>query len=128
MLATGIRTPVGIKVLGKDLTELDQVAKQIETVVRERARHHSVYAERTMAAITLTSNPTAATRPLWAHDRRLQNIIAMALGGEPVTTTVEGRERYAVSLRYPRDYRSNPQAIARAGPGADAGRRRGAAW
>ena len=114
MLATGIRTPVGIKVLGKDLTELDQVAKQIETVVRNVPGTTSAYAERVIGGYYLDIVPDRdALARYGLIIGNLQDTIAMALGGEAVTTTVEGRERYTVNVRYPRDFRDNPEAIAR---------------
>ncbi len=114
MLATGIRTPVGIKVLGKDLIELDQTAKQIETVVRNVPGTTSAYAERVIGGYYLDIVPDRdALARYGLMIGNLQDTIAMALGGETVTTTVEGRERYTVNVRYPRDYRDNPQAIAR---------------
>jgi Cu(I)/Ag(I) efflux system membrane protein CusA/SilA len=114
MLATGIRTPVGIKVLGKDLTELDQAAKQIETVIRNVPGTTSAYAERTIGGYYLDIVPDRdALARYGLMIGNLQDTIAMALGGDAVTTTVEGRERYTVNVRYPRDLRSDPQAIAR---------------
>jgi copper/silver efflux system protein len=114
MLATGIRTPAGIKVLGKDLTELDHVAKQIETVVRNVPGTTSAYAERVIGGYYLDIVPDRdALARYGLMIGNLQDTIAMALGGEAVTTTVEGRERYTVNVRYPRDLRSDPQAIAR---------------
>ena len=114
MLATGIRTPVGIKVLGRDLTELDQVAKQIETVVRNVPGTTSAYAERVIGGYYLDIVPDRdALARYGLLIGNLQDIIVMALGGESVTTTVEGRERYTVNVRYPRDFRDNPEAIAR---------------
>jgi Cu(I)/Ag(I) efflux system membrane protein CusA/SilA len=114
MLATGIRTPVGIKVLGKDLGELDQVAKQIETVVRNVPGTTSAYAERVIGGYYLDIVPDRdALARYGLMIGNLQDTIAMALGGDTVTTTVEGRERYTVNVRYPRDLRSDPQAIAR---------------
>lgn len=114
MLATGIRTPVGIKVLGKDLSELDQVAKQIETVVRNVPGTTSAYAERVIGGYYLDIVPDRdALARYGLLVGNLQDTIAMALGGETVTTTVEGRERYTVNVRYPRDFRDNPEAIAR---------------
>jgi copper/silver efflux system protein len=114
MLATGIRTPVGIKVLGKDLGEMEKVARQIETVVRNVPGTSSAYAERVIGGYYLDIVPdrdALARYGLMVGD--LQDTIAMALGGETVTTTVEGRERYTVNVRYPRDLRSDPQVIAR---------------
>ncbi|MFZ1090559.1 MAG: CusA/CzcA family heavy metal efflux RND transporter, partial [Xanthobacteraceae bacterium] len=113
MLSTGIRTPVGVKVLGTDLGEMEKLARQIEAVIRTVPGTTSAYAERVIGGYYLNIDPDRAQLArygLMVGD--LQNLIAMALGAEPVTTTVEGRERYTVSIRYPRDYRSDPQAIA----------------
>src|SRR5256886_6139470 len=112
MLSTGIRTPVGVKVLGTDLAEMEKLARQIEAVIRTVPGTTSAYAERVIGGYYLNVDPDRAQLArygLMVGD--LQNLIAMALGAEPVTTTVEGRERYSVSIRYPRDYRSDPQAI-----------------
>ena len=113
MLSTGIRTPVGVKVFGKDLAEIDKLARQIEAVIRKVPGTSSAYAERAVAGYYLNVDPDRAQLArygLMVGD--VQDVIAMALGAEPVTTTVEGRERYTVSIRYPRDYRSDPEAIA----------------
>ena len=113
MLSTGIRTPVGVKVFGKDLAEIDRLARQIEAVIRKVPGTSSAYAERAIAGYYLNVDPDRAQLArygLMVGD--VQDVIAMALGAEPVTTTVEGRERYAVSIRYPRDYRVDPEAIA----------------
>ena len=113
MLSTGIRTPVGIKVFGTDLAEMEKIARQIEAVVRTVPGTTSAYAERVIGGYYLNIDPDRmqlARYGLMVGD--LQDVISMALGAEPVTTTVEGRERYTVSIRYPRDYRSDPQAIA----------------
>lgn len=113
MLSTGIRTPVGVKVLGTDLAEMEKLARQIEAVLRTVPGTTSAYAERAIGGYYLNIDPDRAQLArygLMVGD--LQALIAMALGAEPITTTVEGRERYTVSIRYPRDYRSDPQAIA----------------
>jgi copper/silver efflux system protein len=113
MLSTGIRTPVGVKVIGTDLGEMEKIARQIEAVIRTVPGTTSAYAERVVGGYYLNIDPDRtqlARYGLIVSD--LQNMIGMALGAEPVTTTVEGRERYTVSIRYPRDYRSDPQAIA----------------
>ena len=113
MLSTGIRTPVGVKVFGTDLAEIEKIARQIEAVIRTVPGTGSAYAERVIGGYYLNIEPDRAQLArygLMVGD--LQSLIAMALGAEPVTTTVEGRERYTVSIRYPRDYRSDPQAIA----------------
>ncbi|RUO98584.1 CusA/CzcA family heavy metal efflux RND transporter [Hyphomicrobium sp.] len=114
MLSTGIRTPVGVKVIGSDLTQMDQVARQVETVLKSVPGTSSAYAERVMGGYYLEILPNReqlARYGLMISD--LQDVISMALGAEPLTTTVEGRERYTVALRYPRDLRSDPQAIAK---------------
>ena len=113
MLSTGIRTPVGVKVFGKDLTEIDKLARQIEAAIRTVPGTTSAYAERAITGYYVNVDPDRAQLArygLMVGD--VQDVIAMALGAEPVTTTVEGRERYTVSVRYPRDYRSSPEAIA----------------
>ncbi len=113
MLSTGIRTPVGVKVLGTNLVEMEQIARQIEAVLRTVPGTTSAYAERAIGGYYLNIDPDRAQLArygLMVGD--VQNVISMALGAEPVTTTVEGRERYTVSVRYPRDYRSDPQAVA----------------
>ena len=113
MLATGIRTPVGVKVLGTDLAEMERLARQIEAVIGTVPGTTSAFAERVIGGYYLNIDPDRAQLArygLMVGD--LQNTVAMALGAETITTTVEGRERYTVSLRYPRDYRSDPQAIA----------------
>jgi len=139
MLSTGIRTPVGVKVFGTDLAEMEKLARQIEAVIRTVPGTTSAYAERVLGGYYLNVDPDRAQLArygLMVGD--LQNLIAMALGAEPVTTTVEGRERYSVSIRYPRDYRSDPQAIAsqvliplvrwRHGPFGRGGKGKSGAW
>ncbi|SFH50096.1 Cu(I)/Ag(I) efflux system membrane protein CusA/SilA [Nitrosospira sp. Nsp14] len=113
MLATGIRTPVGVKVFGKDLGEIDILARQIESAVRTVPGTASVYGERTTGGYYLDIEPdrVALARYGLAVGDLLQ-VISVALGAETVTTTVEGRERFGVTVRYPRELRSDPQAIA----------------
>jgi Cu(I)/Ag(I) efflux system membrane protein CusA/SilA len=114
MLSTGIRTPVGVKVFGKDLGEMEKLARQIEAAIRKVPGTTSAYAERAIGGYYLNIDPDRAQLArygLMLGD--VQGVIAIALGAEPVTTTVEGRERYTVSIRYPRAYRSDPEAIAR---------------
>ena len=114
MLATGIRTPVGVKVIGKDLAAMEKVAREVETVIKSVPGTASAYAERVVGGYYLEILPNRdrlARYGLMVSD--VQDVVAMALGAEPVTTTVEGRERYTVAIRYPRDLRSDPQAIAK---------------
>ncbi len=113
MLSTGIRTPVGVKVFGTDLSEMEKIARQIEVVLRTVPGTSSAYAERVIGGYYLDIVPdreALGRYGLAVSD--VQDVIATALGGQTVTTTVEGRERYGVNIRYPRDLRSSPQAIA----------------
>ena len=114
MLSTGIRTPIGIKVFGKDLGEMETLAKQIEAVVKTVPGTTSAFAERITGGYYLNIEPDReqlARYGLAVGD--LLDVIGTALGGEMVTTTVEGRERFGVGVRYPRELRSDPQQIAR---------------
>ena len=113
MLSTGIRTPIGVKIFGNDLTEMEQVARQVEAVLRAVPGTSSAYAERVIGGYYLEIIPDRATLGRYGLSiADVQGVVAMALGGEAATTTVEGRERYTVNLRYPRELRSNPRSIA----------------
>ena len=113
MLATGIRTPVGIKVYGPDLAELERLARLIEGTVRTVPGTTSAFAERIIGGYYLNIDPDRAQLARYGlMITDVQDMIASALGADAVTTTVEGRERYTVSLRYPRELRSDPQSIA----------------
>ena len=114
MLSTGIRTPVGVKVFGKDLGSIERAARQIEAVLQTVPGTTSAFAERIGGGYYLDIQPdrTALARyGLMIGD--VQAAIMTALGGETVTTTVEGRERFSVNVRYPRELRNNPDSIAR---------------
>ena len=113
MLSTGIRTPIGIKVFGKDLGEMEKLAREIEAVVKTVPGTTSAYAERITGGYYLIIDPDRAELARYGLAvGDLQEVIASALGGEVITTTVEGRERFGVITRYPRELRSNPDAIA----------------
>ena len=113
MLSTGIRTPIGVKVMGTDLVEIDRLAKQIEQVLKAVPGTSSAYAERGIGGYYLDVTPDRAALARYGiMIQDVQDVIATALGGQTVTTTVEGRERFSVNMRYPRDLRDNPQAIA----------------
>ena len=114
MLATGIRTPIGVKVFGDDLTRMEAVSRQIETVLKAVPGTTSAYAERVIGGYFLDIVPDRISLGRYGLSvGDVQGAVTMALGGETVTTTVEGRERYGVTIRYPRDLRSDPQSIAR---------------
>jgi copper/silver efflux system protein len=115
MLATGIRTPIGVKVFARNLAEIDGLAREIETRLKAVPGTSSAYAERHVGGYYLDIVPDRAALArygLMVGD--VQEVIATALGGDTVTTTVEGRERYGVTVRYPRDFRSEPRAISNA--------------
>ncbi len=114
MLSTGIRTPIGIKVFGNDLAEMERLAKEIEHVVRTVPGTTSAFAERLTGGYYLDIVPdqVALSRyGLTIND--VHEVVSAALGGERLTTTVEGRERFDVSVRYPRELRDDPDAIGR---------------
>ena len=113
MLSTGIRTPVGVKVFGTDLKQMEKIAREIEATLKTVPGTSSAYAERVIGGYYLDIVPdrdALARYGLTVDD--VQDVIGMALGSEAVTSTVEGRERYTVAVRYPRAYRSDPRAIA----------------
>jgi Cu(I)/Ag(I) efflux system membrane protein CusA/SilA len=100
MLATGIRTPVGIKIFGPDLAELERIGKEVERAVQMVAGTRSAFAERAVSGYYLDidiDRAAAARHGLNVGD--VQLVIATAVGGMTITQTVEGRERYGVRLR-----------------------------
>ncbi|EJL58525.1 heavy metal efflux pump, cobalt-zinc-cadmium [Rhizobium sp. CF122] len=114
MLSTGIRTPVGVKVYGTDLGEMETIARQIEAVLKTIPGTSSAYAERVIGGYYLDIVPDRVALGRYGLTiNDVQDVVSMALGSEVVTSTVEGRERYGVAIRYPRAFRSDPQAIAR---------------
>jgi Cu(I)/Ag(I) efflux system membrane protein CusA/SilA len=113
MLATGIQTPVGIKVFGPDPKHIERIATDLETIVKQMKGAGSVYAERigNRPYFEIEIDRTQIAR--YGIDlRTVQDIIAMAVGGMNITQTVEGRERYSVRVRYMRDFRNSPEALA----------------
>lgn len=114
MLSTGIRTPVGIKVFGTSLTEMEKVAREVEAVVRTVPGTTSAYAERVIGGYYLDITPDRAALGRYGLSvQDVQEVIGMALGAKAITQTVEGREHYDVAIRYPAALRSDPAAIGR---------------
>jgi len=112
MLSTGIRTPVGIKVAGPDLLELERLAREIEAVVKPLPGTLSAFAERVMGGSYLDfeiDREAAARFGVTVGD--VQDVIQSAVGGMNVSYTVEGLERYPINVRYPRELRNDPVAI-----------------
>ena len=114
MLTTGVRTPVGIKVLGSDPQEVDRIAERLEGALRPIQGVRSAFAERAGLGhyLDVVWNRERLARYGISIDQA-QQTLATAAGGENVTTTIEGRARYGVSVRYLRDYRGDPEAIGR---------------
>ncbi len=112
MLATGIRTPVGVKVAGPDLAVIESIGKQIEQVVKRIPGTLSAYSERVDSAryIDIKIDRKAAAQN-WLSVAEIQDVISTAVGGMNVTETVEGRERYPVNLRYPRAWRDSVEKL-----------------
>ena len=112
MLATGIKTPVGIKIAGPDLAELERIAAEVETVVKTVPGTLSAFAERTMGGNYIEfhiDRKEIARYGLRVAD--VQDVLSVALGGMPLTTTVEGLQRYTINLRYDRDFRENVESL-----------------
>ncbi|MDT8069529.1 MAG: CusA/CzcA family heavy metal efflux RND transporter [Terriglobia bacterium] len=122
MLTTGVRTPLGIKVLGSDLGKIQQIGEEIEMALKNVPGTTSVFAERTTGGYFVDfdlKRDEIARYGLSISD--VQDVLMSAIGGENVTTTVEGRERYPVNVRYMRDYRSDIGALKRVLVGTPSG-------
>jgi Cu(I)/Ag(I) efflux system membrane protein CusA/SilA len=114
MLSTGIKTPVGIKLMGDDLRVLNNLGEQVEAIIREVPHTLSVYSERVTGGNFLDyriNREEAARYGLTVGD--VQDIIMSAVGGMNITTTVEGLERYPVNLRYKSEFRDSPEKLRR---------------
>ena len=114
MLATGIKTPVGIKVAGPDLAVIQSIGQQLETLLQDLPGTASIYAERVAGGryIKIDIKRLKAARYGLNIDD-IQQVIATAVGGMNITKTVEGLERYPVNLRYPQDYRNSPEQLSK---------------
>ncbi len=108
MLTTGVRTPIGIKIMGADLDKVQELGVHIESVLKDVPGTKSVFAERTAGGYFLDFDLKREELARYGMTIDAANeVIMQAIGGETVTTTVEGRERYPVNVRYLRDFRSN---------------------
>ena len=114
MLTTGVRTPVGIKIFGPDLAEIERLGAEVETALRGLPRTRSIYAERTAGGYFLDFDLRRDQLARYGLSvGEAQMVIMSAIGGEPITRTVEGRERYTVSVRYAREMRDNLESLQR---------------
>lgn len=112
MLATGIKTPVGIKIAGPELSEIQTLGKQLETLLQQVPGTASVYSERVTGGRYIKvdiQRDSAARYGLNIAD--IQQVIATAVGGMNVSQTIEGLERYPINIRYPQDYRDSPEQL-----------------
>ncbi len=113
MLATGIKTPVGIKVAGPDLQVIQNIGKQLEVILKDVEGTASVYAERVAGGRYLNIDIDRAKAARFGLNiADVQQVIASAIGGMNVTQTLEGLERYPVNIRYPQSYRDSPEQLA----------------
>ncbi len=114
MLTTGVRTPVGIKILGPDLNKIQQIGLQIEAALKGVSGTSSVYAERTTGGFFLDLDLKREELARYGLTiAQVEGTITSAIGGENVSTTIEGRERYPINIRYLRDYRSTVDRLNR---------------
>ncbi|MBL4801525.1 MAG: efflux RND transporter permease subunit, partial [Emcibacter sp.] len=113
MLATGIKTPIGLKISGPDLSRISELGQQLEKILKTVPGTTSVYAERVVGAryMDIEIDRFAAGR-YGMNVADIQDIIRSAIGGMNITETIEGRERYPVNLRFPRDTRDSPEVLA----------------
>ncbi len=114
MLTTGVRTPVGIKVYGGDLEEIQRIGEHLERVMKDIPGTRSVFAERVTGGYFVDIEPKRDQLARYGLTiEKLQDVIMSAIGGENITTTIEGRERYPVNLRYPRELREDLDRLGR---------------
>ena len=114
MLSTGVRTPIGIKVFGADTKEIERIGGAIESAIRDVPGTRSVFAERAAAGFYVDFTPRRDQLARYGLTiAQLQMVIMTAIGGENVTTTVEGRQRYPVNVRYPRELRDDIDRLRR---------------
>ena len=112
MLATGIKTPIGIKIAGADLAEIEKIGKQVEQILKDVPGTASVYAERVSGGryVKVDIDREKAGR-YGLNIAEIQQLVAVAIGGQNIIETIEGLERYPVNLRYPNDYRDSVSAL-----------------
>jgi Cu(I)/Ag(I) efflux system membrane protein CusA/SilA len=122
MLSTGIRTPIGIKILGPDLTRIQDIGRQLEDALRELPGTRNIYAERVASGYFLDFNvdrDAIARYGLKVAD--VEDVIETAIGGKNISTAIEGRERFPIDVRYARELRDDPESLNRVLVGAPSG-------
>ncbi len=114
MLTTGIRTPIGVKIFGTDLEKIAAIGEQLEAILRDVPKTRSVYAERELGGFFVDFLPDRDA--IARYGLRLMDVMSVietAIGGLDVDTTIEGRERYRINVRYPRELRDSPEDLER---------------
>jgi Cu(I)/Ag(I) efflux system membrane protein CusA/SilA len=112
MLTTGVRTPVGIKVFGPDLASIEATGTELEAALRGVAGTRSVLYERSLGGVYVDIVPNREALARYGMQvEDLNDVVSTAIGGEPVTTTVEGRRRFTVNVRYKEDFRATPARL-----------------
>jgi Cu(I)/Ag(I) efflux system membrane protein CusA/SilA len=115
MLTTGMRTPVGVKIFGSNLDAIEKAGKSVEALLREVPGTRSALYERTLGGTYVDVVPRRETLGRYGLQiEDVSRVIETAIGGEPVSVTVEGRRRYTVNVRYKEDFRSTPEALRQA--------------
>jgi Cu(I)/Ag(I) efflux system membrane protein CusA/SilA len=114
MLSTGVRTPVGIKIFGADLKEIENIGAQLETMLRDVPGTRSVFAERVTGGYFVDFEPKRDQLARYGLTiEELQMVVMTAIGGENIATTIAGRERYPINVRYPRELRDDMDKLER---------------
>ncbi len=114
MLSTGVRTPIGVKIFGADTAEIERVGERIESELRQVPGTRSVFAERTAGGYFVDFEPRRDQLARFGLTiQQVQEVILTAIGGENVSTTIEGRERYPINVRYPRELRDDVERLRR---------------
>ncbi len=114
MLSTGIRTPVGIKIFGADLKEIENIGTSLERILKDVKGTRSIYAERVTGGYFIDFNIKREQLARYGLTiKEAEMVIMSAIGGEPITTTIEGRERYTINVRYARELRDDLDKLRR---------------
>jgi copper/silver efflux system protein len=112
MLTTGVRTPVGIKVFGQDLTSIEAAGTQLESALLRVPGTRSAFYERSLGGVYVDVVPNRDALARYGMQiADINDVVSAAIGGEPITTTVEGRRRFTVNVRYKEDFRSSPDKV-----------------
>ena len=113
MLATGIKTPIGIKIAGPELSVIEKIGKDLEKIIKKVPGTASVYAERVAGGRYIKVDILREKAARYGLDiQSIQQVVSTAVGGMNISQTVEGLERYPINLRYPQDYRNSPEQLA----------------